>query len=61
MSDARKQMEEDPSVDNRAKHDLLRTTFEQKKTDLIQESWHDKTASLNFEKNTTKLWQLTKS
>ena len=46
MSDAREQMEKDPSIDNRAKYDLLRTSFEQKKTDLIQESWHDKNASL---------------
>jgi len=59
LSGAREQMELDPSVKNIASHDMRRATFEQKKTELIQESWQDKTASLNFEKDTKKLWQLT--
>ena len=52
-------MEKQPSTDNIANHNKLNDTFEQKKVNQIQESWREKTSSLNLEKNTTKLWQLT--
>ena len=57
--DAREQMEKQPTKDNIASHNKLKDTFEQKKANQTQESWREKTSSLNLEKNTTKLWQLT--
>ena len=59
VCDAREQMEKQPSTDNIANHYKLKDTFEQKKVNQIQESWREKTSSLNLEKDTTKLWQLT--
>jgi hypothetical protein len=59
LSDARDKLEQDPSRERVDRHNLLKTSFEQKKTELAQQSWHDKTASLNLEKDTGKLWQLT--
>ena len=52
-------MEKQPTKDNIASHNKLKDTFEQKKVNQIQESWREKTSSLNLEKATTKLWQLT--
>ena len=59
LCDALEQMEKQPSIDNIANHNKLKDTFEQRKVNQIQESWRDKTSSLNLEKDTTKLWQLT--
>ena len=58
LSDAREKLETEPSPENKEKHDLAKAAFEEKKKSLTQESWQDKTASLNFEKDTKKLWHL---
>ena len=42
-------------------HNQLKKAFKEEKTTQIQNSWHEKTASLNLEKDTQKLWQLTKA
>ena len=59
LSEARENMEQDPSEQNISTHNHLKNTFEGKKTAQIQSSWHEKTASLNLEKDSQKLWQLT--
>ena len=59
LCDAREQMEKQPTKENIASHNKLKDTFEQKKANQIQESWREKTSSLNLENDTTKLWQLT--
>ena len=48
-----------PQKDNIASHNKLKDPFEQKKANLIKKNWREKTSSLNLEKVTTKLWQLT--
>jgi len=59
LSAAREEMEKEPSDQNSKKHQQLRADFEAKKKTLTQKSWHEKTASLNLEKDSQKLWQLT--
>ena len=60
LSDAREKMEQDPSETNVAEHNRLKDLFEKEKTTQIQSSWQEKTASLNLEKDSQRLWQLTK-
>jgi len=60
LSRARKEAEDNPSLENnnrlqKTKAQLHRSTLQAKRT-----SWREKTKSLNFEKDSTKLWKLTK-
>ena len=61
LSKVRDEMEKHPTPQNVAKHSQLKTDFDQEKKLQTQNSWKEKTASLNMEKDTQKLWQLTKS
>ena len=60
LSEAREKMERDPTDQNVARHNQAKKAFEDEKLTMTRKSWHEKTASLNFEKDTQKLWQLTK-
>ncbi|KAK7101444.1 hypothetical protein V1264_019826 [Littorina saxatilis] len=61
LSEARENMEKDPTPKNVARHSQIRTDFDKEKQRQTQNSWREKTASLNMEKDTQKLWQLTKT
>ena len=41
-------------------HKQFRKRFDEEKAEQTKKSWHEKTAYLNLEKDTTKLWHLTK-
>jgi hypothetical protein len=60
LSEARREAESNPSLENnnnlqRDKAKFLKTKIQSRRT-----SWREKTASLNLEKDGTKLWKLTK-
>ena len=61
VSNARNEMEMEPSDANKIQHNRQLAIFKKEKLKLIRNSWKEKTSSLNFEKDTTKLWSLTKS
>ena len=61
LTKTRKTMETDPSPENVAAHQAARDKFDQAKTKEIRTSWQDKTASLNMERDTGRLWKLTKA
>ena len=54
-------METAPSDANEIEHNRQLAIFKKEKLKLIRNSWKEKTSSLNFEKDTTKLWSLIKS
>ncbi|KAK7106533.1 hypothetical protein V1264_017781 [Littorina saxatilis] len=54
-------MEKNPTPENVARHSQIRTDFDKEKQRQTQNSCREKTASLNMEKDTQKLWQLTKT
>ena len=60
LSEARCKMEKNPSLENIQEHNRLKESFKNVKTEEIRKSWHEKTQSLSMEKDTTKLWKLTK-
>nr|KAG5698663.1 hypothetical protein BaRGS_022551 [Batillaria attramentaria] len=61
LSEARTCMEQNPSSETTARHNNLREEFNSCKRKELQQRWHEKTASLSMEKDTGKLWRLTKS
>ena len=61
LSTARNQMEKDPTPANISAHSLAREKYDEEKEKQQKTSWQEKTASLNMEKDTTKLWRLTKA
>ena len=61
VSNARNEMEMEPSDANKIEHNRQLAIFKKEKLKLTRNSWKEKTSSLNFEKVTTKLWSLTKS
>ena len=61
LSTARKQQEDDPTPENTAAHNAARERFDEEKTRQQTSAWQEKTASLNMEKDTKKLWRLTKT
>ena len=61
LTSAREDMEQSPIPENIRTHNLLNEEFHAFKTKEIQKSWHEKTSSLNMERDTTKLWKLTRS
>ena len=61
VSNARNEMEMEPSDANKIEHNRQLAIFKKEKLKLIRNSWKEKISSLNFEKDTTKLWSLTKS
>ena len=54
-------MERNPTPQNMRKHSQLKVDLDKEKQTQTQASWKTKTASLNMEKDSKKLWQLTKS
>ena len=54
-------MEEDPSDENTIEHNRILAAHTREKLQQSRTSWHDKTASLDFEKDSTKVWNLTKT
>ena len=54
-------MEQSRSPENIQRHHNTRESFNQQKKAETQRSWNEKTSSLNMEKDTTKLWNLTKT
>ena len=61
LSEARERMERNPMDQYVVRHNQVKNAFEEKKLSQTRRSWHEKSASLNFEKDTQKLWQLTKA
>ena len=61
VSNARNEMEMEPPDASKIEHNRQLAIFKKEKLKLIRNSWKEKTSSLNFEKDTTKLWSLTKS
>ena len=61
LGDAREAMEQNPTLENVRKHNSIRDAFNQEKTTEIRRSWNEKTSSLNMEKDSNKLWNLTKT
>ena len=54
-------MEKDPTNHNVIKHNKAKAVYRKERLHRMRSSWHENTASLNLEKETTKLWQLVKS
>ena len=54
-------MEANPTDENVTAHNQALAKFTKEKLQQLRESWHEKTQSLNMEKDTYKLWQLTKT
>ena len=61
LSEAREEIERNPTPQNVGKHSLLKVDLDQEKQTQTQASWKTKRASLNMERDSKKLWQLTKS
>ena len=58
---ARTKMEQDPSDENVTEHNKHQAIYRKEKLTCIRKSWHEKTATLNMEKDSTRLWHLVKS
>uniref|UniRef100_A0A0B7BV39 Uncharacterized protein n=2 Tax=Arion vulgaris TaxID=1028688 RepID=A0A0B7BV39_9EUPU len=54
-------MEADPTDENVTIHNKTKAKFTKERKKSMRDSWHEKTASLNLEKDTKKLWNLTKT
>ena len=54
-------MERNPTPQNVRRHSQLKVDLDKEKQTQTQASWKTKTASLNMERDSQKLWQLTKS
>ena len=61
LSEAREEMERNPTPQNVRRHSQLKADLDKEKQTQTQASWKTKTASLNMERDSQKLWQLTKS
>ena len=53
-------MEQNPTDTNVTAHKKEKAEFTKEKLQVQRNSWQEKTQSLNLEKDTNKLWQLTK-
>ena len=61
LKKARDSMEEDPSDENITEHNRILAAHTREKLQQSRTSWHEKTASLDFVKESTKVWNLTKT
>nr|KAG5710141.1 hypothetical protein BaRGS_006660 [Batillaria attramentaria] len=61
LSKAREEAETNPSQDNNIKLQETKAKFLRKKSEAQRRSWREKTAGLNMERETTKLWRLTRA
>ena len=58
---AREDMEENPTDDTVTEHNKAKAIFTRAKITETRNSWHEKTSSLNMEKDIQGLWKLTKA
>ena len=56
----REKMESCPTDENTAAYNKAKADFTRQKLQQTRAAWHEKTSSLNMEKDTGKLWKLTK-
>ena len=61
LSEARNEAESNPSQENHIKLQECQAKYLKTKLQSKRRSWREKTASLNMEKDTTKLWKLTQA
>jgi ribonuclease HI len=61
LTTTREQLEKTPNTENTTAYNRARAAFDEEKIKEIRNSWQEKTSSLNLEKDTGKLWKLTKS
>ena len=55
LTSARADMEKNPSPENTRTHNQLKEQLNTLKNQEIQNSWHEKTCTINLERDTTKL------
>ena len=60
LSEAREEMERNPTPQNVRRHSQLKVDLDKEKQTQTQASWKTKTASLNMERDSQKLWQVAK-
>lgn len=61
LTAAREKAEKEPNQENNIGLQQKKAEYLKTKIDSTRRSWREKTASLNFEKDATKLWRLTKA
>ena len=61
VSLAREEMEDNPTDQNVIAHNKVKAEYIKAKTEHVRKSWYERTESLNLEKDTTQLWNLTKT
>ena len=61
LDQAREKMESSPTNANVEAHSKAKAQYKRARTQATRNSWHEKTASLNMEKNMTGLWNLTRA
>ena len=60
VSKLREKMEHCPTDENTQAHNKAKAEYTRQNLQQTRAAWHEKTSSLNFEKDTCKLWKLTK-
>ena len=61
LTEAREEMENNPTLDTTIKHNNIKKEYNETKTCELQKCWKDKTEGLSLENNTGKLWHLVKT
>ncbi|GFS00734.1 hypothetical protein ElyMa_001079000 [Elysia marginata] len=61
VTEARDNVEKEPSVDNNIRLKAKTARFRRESNTAVRNSWHKKTAQLNLEKDGQKLWRLVRS
>ena len=61
LSEVREEMGRNPTLQNVRRHSQLKVDLDKEKQTQTQASWKTKTASLSMERDSQKLWPLTKS
>ena len=61
LGEAREEMERNPTPQKARRHSQLKVDLNKENQSQTQANWKTKTASLNMERDSQKLWQLTKS
>ena len=61
LDQAREKMESSPTSANVEAHSKAKAQYTRARTQATRNSWHEKTASLNMEKDMTGLWNLTRA
>ena len=61
LEQAKQKMERSPTNANIEAHGKAKAQYTRARTQATRKSWHEKTASLNMEKDMTSLWNLTRA